>query len=365
MPISIDSVVITNAGHSSSPDLTISAIISGGSGNGITKTGDGEVQLNAANTFSGPVTVDAGMLSFWNSSGLGNTTTPATVNSGGTLHVAGNLTIGAKPLVLNGPGWAGSVFVGALAASDGISSWAGPITNASDSTIYVYAGRSIDLSGPISGAGGLTKTGPGTNIFSGSAANTYAGTTRVNEGTLVLNKSIQDVAIPHALNISGTVRMAGNRQTAVSSDVTIRSSGRFETGGFDDFMDALSGSGQVDLGGGGWIVIGNNDGTSTFDGVISGSGSLYKYGTGTITLTGLNTYTGGTYIYDAGTLLVNGYQPAQSGCLVQWQHKRKLRRHGCRRPHLGRRPPPPRHEPRLPDQQQPNLRCHGELPRRI
>ena len=103
-----DPVVITNAGHSSSPDLIINAIISGDTGNGITKTGAGEVRLNAANTFSGPVTVNAGELAFWNSSGLGNTNTPATVNSGGTLHVAGNLTIGNKPLVLNGPGWAGS-----------------------------------------------------------------------------------------------------------------------------------------------------------------------------------------------------------------------------------------------------------------
>jgi autotransporter-associated beta strand protein len=128
-------VVITNAGHLSSPDLRINASISGGAGYGITKTGPGDVELMVSNSFSGPVTINNGELEIHNSWALGNTNTPVTVNSGGTLHLYGNLAIGQKPLVLNGPGWPGASFVGALAVSDGNSSWAGSITNTSDSTI--------------------------------------------------------------------------------------------------------------------------------------------------------------------------------------------------------------------------------------
>jgi autotransporter-associated beta strand protein len=46
---------------------------------------------------------------------------------------------------------------------------------------------SLTISGNIGGAGSLTKNGPGTVTLSGS--NTYTGSTSVNAGTLVLNKS--------------------------------------------------------------------------------------------------------------------------------------------------------------------------------
>lgn len=311
------SVVITNAGHSSSPDLTINAIVSGDTGNGITKTGAGEVRLNAANTFSGPVTVDAGELAFWDSSGLGNTNTPATVNNGGTLHIAGNLAIGLKPLVLNGPGWAGTLFYGALAASDGVSSWAGPITNASDSTIYVYTTRSLDLSGPISGPGGLTKTGAGTNIFSGTTANTYAGTTRVDAGTLVLRKSSSVKSVPVNLVIgdgsgSDVVKLESNNQIAVAADVLIQSGGLLECGAYYALIDTLRGSGTVNFGTLGYLSVGNDDGTSTFDGPMTGVGfgsgyTLAKMGSGTFTMNGNASFSAGiTHVYNSGKLIVNG-----------------------------------------------------------
>jgi fibronectin-binding autotransporter adhesin len=317
-----DPVVITNAGHSSSPDLRISASISGGASDDLTKTGAGDVELMVSNSFSGPVTINNGELEIRHSFALGNTNTPVTVNSGGTLHVFGNLTIGEKPLVLNGPGWPGASFVGALAVSDGASSWAGPITNASDSTIYVYGdagvSRSIDLSGPISGAGGLTKTGLGTNIFSGSTANTYAGTTRVNSGTLVLAKTTWSVAIPADLIVgdgvggadADVVRVMNNPQINDYATVTVNSSGLIDwsdDGG--EAIGSLAGSGHVELGAGS-LNTGDNGNSTTFSGLITGAGGeLQKSGSGIFTLTGNNTYSGLTYVGN-GTLLVNGSQPA-------------------------------------------------------
>jgi autotransporter-associated beta strand protein len=77
--------------------------------------------------------------------------------------------------------------------------------------------------------------------------------------------------------------------------------------GYFAYIDALSGSGHVDLGSR-FLVVGDANGSSTFNGLISGEGSFYKYGSGTITLTANNTYTGTTYPYQ-GKLAVNGLQP--------------------------------------------------------
>src|SRR4029434_9800576 len=50
----------------------------------------------------------------------------------------------------------------------------------------------------------------------------------------------------------------------------------------------------------------DND-SSSFSGLIIGTGALFKLGTGTWTLTGDNTYTGDTTV-SAGTLVVDGDQ---------------------------------------------------------
>lgn len=319
----IDTVVINNAGHFSSPDLRISATVSGNPGYGITKSGPGDVELMVSNSFSGPVIINNGELEIRNSWGLGNTNTPVTVNSAGTLHLFGNLTIGQKPLVLNGPGWPGALFVGALAASDGNSSWAGSITNASDSTIYVYSARTLDLGGPITGPGGLTKSGAGTLTFSGSAANTYAGATRLNTGTLLLNKSVNDGAIPGDLIIgdgsgganADVLRLAANNQIHNNANLTINSSGLLDLDGKYDRFNALNGGGNIQFGAGGYVIPGHAGASSAFTGVASGDGYFWKVGSGVLTLAGNNTYTGQTRV-QAGTLLVNGSQP-QSNVRVE------------------------------------------------
>lgn len=310
------SVVITNAGHLSSPDLVINASISGSASGGLTKKGLGEVHLMASNSFSGPVTVDQGKLKVYDSYALGNTDTPATVNNGATLHISGNLAMGLKPLILNGPGWTGDSFRGALAASDGVSSWAGPITNASDSAIYVYQTRTLDLSGPISGPGELTKTGGGTNIFSGSTANTYAGTTRVNAGTLVLYKTASVKSVPGNLVIgdgsgSDVVMLGSNNQIADTADVFIQNGGLLECGTRYALVDTLHGTGTVNFGTGADLTIGGNNGTSAFDGSMTGIGNsagytLAKYGVGTFTMNGNASFSDGITRVFYGKLLANG-----------------------------------------------------------
>ena len=67
-------------------------------------------------------------------------------------------------------------------------------------------------------------------------------------------------------------------------------------------IGSLSGQGIVSLAGFA-LIIGSNNQSTTFSGVIQGSGGVTKTGTGTLTLSGANTYTGATGV-SAGVLKV-------------------------------------------------------------
>jgi autotransporter-associated beta strand protein len=76
-----------------------------------------------------------------------------------------------------------------------------------------------------------------------------------------------------------------------------------------DTTGAIGGSGRIDLGsGGGSLRAGADNGSTSYGGLILGTGSLFKFGTGTWTLNANNTYVGQTTV-SAGTLAVNGSQP--------------------------------------------------------
>ncbi|HSY20060.1 MAG TPA: autotransporter-associated beta strand repeat-containing protein [Candidatus Acidoferrales bacterium] len=305
--------VITNSGHHFSPDMVFSAnLANSGGGGGLIKDGAGEVALLGNNSFTGPVTVNAGNLWAETSTALGNTNTPLTVSNGATLFLDGNgLDFGLKPLVLNGTGYS----FGALSCS-GSSSWGGGITLGSDSTINQFTGSSLTLTGAISGVGGYIKVGPGTNMLSGTQANTYAGTTTASAGTLILGKAYGIAAVPGNLviNSGSTVRLTNSLQTANTADILVNSGGLFDFSTFPTYTDTLRGTGTVNFGVDGWIYLGLNNGSSEFDGLFTGSGYLGgftvgKTGSGTFTIGGNSTYTAGITHVFSGKVVVNGSQP--------------------------------------------------------
>ena len=130
------------------------------------------------------------------------------------------------------------------------------------------------ISGVISGSGALSKIGSGTLILAG--ANTYAGGTLLDEGTL-------GIASNGAL---------GAGALAMAPGTTLQ----FEANG-------LTLSNAIVLNADPTIDTGSN--TDTISGVISGSGSLDKIGSGTLILTAANTYSGPTDV-QAGTLGLEG-----------------------------------------------------------
>src|SRR6185503_1824758 len=161
--------------------------------------------------------------------------------------------------------------------STGTSSWTGPIAlngNVTETALGVFTN-----SGIISGSGALTKDGGGTLIFSGPFANTYTNTTTVIEGTLLLSKSVFDGAIPGPLIIgdgagganADVVRLTTQNEINNFSRVTIHSSGWLDLNGNLERIGSLAGNGNVTLGSA-HLLIGDDNSSTNFDGVITGTG---------------------------------------------------------------------------------------------
>ena len=291
-------------------------------GGGIVKTGLGRLRLGWPNTYTNVTEVAEGYLEVWQPGSLGETNAGTVVHDGATLELSFNGTVVGEALQLNGEGMSG---YGALDTVKN-AGWHGPVTLNADSTMYAGSGDRLEINGPISGPGGLRKIGGGTLVFTGSVANTYAGLTDVSQGTLELGQDFSVVAVPGNLRIEGLVRLSEDLQIATVSDVEVLASGLLHCDGRVARIDELTGSGEVRLAHPGWLEIGKDNGSSTFDGVVTGDGlnggyALGKFGFGTITLSGSNSYTEGTLVH-AGALVVHGYQP--SGSWVQVENSATL-----------------------------------------
>jgi autotransporter-associated beta strand protein len=304
-------------------DLEINGVISGGGSGGLPsipagliKSGAGLLLLNAANTYGGQTTINSGQVIANHNQALGGTFTlfgsaGTVVNSNATLLLS-DAHITNEVLTLNSTNAAGAL------QNDATADWVGDIILSTN--VMIEASSAFGLGGQISGPGGFTKIGGSTLTMFGAEANTYAGATVVKSGTLLLDKSVVNGAIPGPLfigdGLSGTntdvVRLAAINQIANTTRITITNSGLYDMDGYADAIGSLVGNGQVQLGNA-TINIGFDNSTAVFDGTISGSGGVNKFtGTsGAQTFNGHNTYTGTTTI-NGGTLLVNGQQEQSS-----------------------------------------------------
>ena len=301
---------VTNTPIPAVIDFSIVAKVSGTGG--IIKTGDGDMALSGSNSFSGAVTVNDGALWLHDDFAAGTTAGGVTVNNDAQLRLFGSIHVGAEALTLNSTQTNGVIW---LDINAGSNSWAGPITLSADATIRIVSGETLNLLGSISGPGGVTKLDLGTLYYSGGSANTYAGVTTVNAGTLVLAKSGFNSAMTNNLVIgdgvggvnADVVRLEVTTQLPNTVAVTVNSSGLFDVNGIGEAFGSLAGSGNVTLDTA-TIGPGNDDSSTTFSGVISGTGGVGKSGTGTMTFEGNNTYAGTTTVAN-GKLVVNGSQP--------------------------------------------------------
>ena len=218
---------------------------------GLTKSGAGTLTLTGTNTYTGGTAINAGTLAVTTDANLG--------------AASGGLTFGG----------------GTLQFLAGFTSNRGTTLNAGGGAVDTN-GNSATLGGTIGGVGGLTKSGGGTLTLSG--ASTYTGTTNVNVGTL---------------------RAGATNSFSPNSAVIVASGATLDLNGLNQTIGSLAGVGNVTLGLA-TLTAGNDNTSTTFSGLISGTGGLVKIGAGTLTLTGANTYTGPTIVSGGMLQVGNG-----------------------------------------------------------
>lgn len=300
-------------------NFAINGKISGNAGNDLTKTGIGVLNLTATNSYSGNTLVNAGSMVISNSKALGSTTGNTTVATNAELdlsNVAGTIT---EPLILNGTGLSN---LGALRSIGGANSWAGTIRMDSDVTYGADANTSVNITGVIDdGSVGrnVTKEGLGTVQFSG--ANTYRGTTTINEGVLAVanakalgtadRTAATGTVVNHTSLKAGQLQIVGGATGFTVLNERLQLHG--DAGGNEDGLGSLYNftgnnewAGPVLLGGGASNVtftsLGAADTTDLIiSGVVQGGYLLNKVQPGRIIFNNANTYTNVTNIL-AGTL---------------------------------------------------------------
>jgi autotransporter-associated beta strand protein len=180
-----------------------------------------------------------------------------------------------------------------------------------DSDLTLTGDSNATISGVIADgtASNLIKTGAGTVIL--DAANTFTGTTQVNDGILQLDAA-NALGSTSAITLNGDAILrqdTPNPGSVIndSASVILNGTSVFDLNGEIETIGSLSGGANTQVTtGGAALTTGGNNLNTTYNGVISGAGgSLIKNGTGTFTLNGINTYTGPTTINN-GRLNVNG-----------------------------------------------------------
>jgi autotransporter-associated beta strand protein len=182
-------------GGTAGTGLDIQAAIQG---NGFKKTGPAALVLNGANTFTGDIEVNDGILDVRKADALGTTTGGILLTGNGsmTLH---NLTISGERLTARGTHVVNFDTSGSLLFTIGNCTWSGPIQL--DTNLVVWADNTF-LNGPISGPGGINLVN-GTATIGGSDANTFTGTTLARCDLFQFNKPSGTKAYAGPLVVGG------------------------------------------------------------------------------------------------------------------------------------------------------------------
>jgi fibronectin-binding autotransporter adhesin len=226
------------------------SVIASGAAHILAKSGEGTLTiLGGESTYTGATTINAGTLAISHFGSVNNNT--ATINIGatsvtGTLNIIGHdLTIGQATTskVINLAGTTGGAVILAnqtgsspgllfnanvTAGGAGIKTLTLGGTNTSDNTI---AGVIPNNSG--TNLTSLVKTGSGTWVL--TAANTYTGTTLINDGTL----RIQDTFSGGSRNVLGNSNAVGFSQAAATVGTA---------GGTLEYLGAAGQASSEDLG---------------------------------------------------------------------------------------------------------------------
>jgi autotransporter-associated beta strand protein len=304
---------------SSSSNYTIGTGVIGG-GTGVTKSGTGTLILNGANTFTGTVSVNNGIVQMGNPSALGAAAALVSVN-GGTVDVHGVAAPANAEFLVQGTGYTngGTIQNFGTANSQNGNGIAGLVL-AGDATIGASTAR-WDLNGDAAGGAklqgnhhNLTKVGANQIWLVDANTNNGLSNITITAGTLGF-QGTTDLGDP-----AGTVTVYSNAVLgfyAVPTNI-----------GLGLQKNIVLSNGDINLSITNYNLIGpvtvmgtNNQATLAsgltvnFDGPISGSGGWLDATAGSVVLNGTNTYTGPTFV-NSGTLTL-GANASLASSLIQ------------------------------------------------
>ncbi|MBZ7926575.1 autotransporter-associated beta strand repeat-containing protein [Ensifer adhaerens] len=268
-------------------DQTANPVL-GWNGTSLAKAGAGALTLTGDNTYSGGTTI-----------------------LGGVLSVSRDANLGAAS--------GGVSFAGGALATTASFDTARSIELTQAGRFDVAAGTELGLTGRLSGSGDLIKQGAGTLRFD-NGANAYTNTL-VAAGTLIGNAT----SISGKIGNAGTVVFDQTANAAFAGDIGAlngsagrmikRGAGALSLTGMSSLdwtvqagrlvTSAERFSGNAALASGASLKFDQAVSTS-YGGVISGSGSFAKAGAGFLTLTGNSSAFSGVTTVENGTLAVNG-----------------------------------------------------------
>ncbi|MBC8719892.1 autotransporter outer membrane beta-barrel domain-containing protein [Ochrobactrum sp. Marseille-Q0166] len=294
-------IIVDNGAH----DTLLTQEISGEGD--VVKKSEGVLTLEGDNTYTGNTLIDKGTVSVSRNTNLGDEVSQVVIGDGGKLNATDTFETDRSISVNSGTG-----------------------------SLGVDADKVLTVNNAVTGAGALKKEGDGTLILKGE--NTYAGGTKIDQGTLQIgdggskgsltgNVDINDNAkltidlsknhtIDGVISGNGGLEQKGPGTTTLTGENTYKggtdiTDGVLQVGSNSNLGDA---SGAIRIDGGALQTSDNfdtarnvelgskggeidtQDNTNKVTGVISGPGQLIKDGSGTLILTGENTYEGGSKV---------------------------------------------------------------------
>ncbi|MGA2066341.1 MAG: autotransporter-associated beta strand repeat-containing protein, partial [Thermoguttaceae bacterium] len=316
------------------------AVTNGAGTMALVKSGFGTLVLTGNNTYSGGTTVGGTLQVGTGLSGQDGSLGSGTVANSGALvynlygaQTAAYAVTGPGSLTMTGPGtlmltntnsnygggttlgsgilnFAANSLPGSITFAGGTLQWAtgnaqdisgqiAAVGNGYSAVLDTNGNNNVTLSNAIGGLGGLTKAGAGTLTL--AAANTFSGNTLVSGGTLALGNA--------AALQNSTLDTSGSGTLGFAGGLTATTLGGIINGGNINLTNANSAPVA--------LSVGNNNHSTTYSGVLSGSGGLDKVGSGTLILTTAQAYNGGTTV-SGGTLQLKASVPAPAGALATY-----------------------------------------------
>lgn len=248
---SIGGLINVAAGATARIDAELSGL------DGVIKGGPGRLVLGGPNSFEGDLVINAGTLAL---------ATPGAA-SAGAIRINGGAALGAA--------------TNALAIGNAVA-----LFGAGEAAVEALAGQTITLASPVTGGAGvaLAKNGAGTLVLTG--ANTHAGGTTLNAGTLTITSNAS-VGTGTLSGAGGTLLNVGTGPGAapftLANAVVLAGVMTLDLRGSSAGIDATG-------------TYSTNGNDLTLNGPISGAGGLALQGGGRLFLNGANAHAGGTSI---------------------------------------------------------------------